>query len=213
MALHTPLAAIAATSAAVLALTVGPAASALTPTPAPRPTSTSTSPGESRVSAQDRQFLVQAHQGNLAEIAAGKAAQSKGKAGSVRSIGAMLVADHTKLDKKLQQVAQRLQVTLPTQPTARQQTKAKELAALSGTEFDKAWTKTMIYGHRATLAAIKKEIADGSAPQVKALARASQPVIQEHLDRLLAAEKALGALGPARPPAILTVSLPRMAAR
>ncbi|SFK69225.1 putative membrane protein [Streptosporangium canum] len=213
MALHTPLVAIAATSAAVLALTVGSAASALTPTPAPRPTSTSTSPGESRVSAQDRQFLVQAHQGNLAEIAAGKAAQSKGKAGSVRSIGAMLVADHTKLDKKLQQVAQRLQVTLPTQPTARQQTKAKELAALSGTEFDKAWTKTMIYGHRAALAAIKKEIADGSAPQVKALARASQPVIQEHLDRLLAAEKALGALGPARPPAILTVSLSRMAAR
>ncbi|MET8333635.1 DUF4142 domain-containing protein [Streptosporangium canum] len=211
MALHTPLAAIAATSAAVLALTVGSAASALTPTPTPRPTSTSS--GESRVSAQDRQFLIQAHQGNLAEIAAGKAAQSKGKAGSVRSIGATLVADHTRLDKKLQQVAQRLQVTLPTQPTARQQTKAKELAALSGTEFDKAWTKTMIYGHRAALAAIKKEIADGSVPQVKALAKASQPVIQEHLDRLLAAEKALGALSPARPPAILTVSLPRMVAR
>ncbi|MEV4187399.1 DUF4142 domain-containing protein [Streptosporangium canum] len=211
MALHTPLAAIAATSAAVLALTGGSAASALAPTPSPRPTSTSS--GEGRVPAQDRQFLIQAHQGNLAEIAAGKAAQSKGKAGSVRSIGATLVADHTRLDRKLQQVAQRLQVTLPTQPTARQQTKAKELSALSGTEFDKAWTKTMIYGHRAALAAAKKEVADGSVPQVKALARASQPVIQDHLDRLLAAEKALGALSPARPPAILTVSLPRMVAR
>ncbi|MEV4242021.1 DUF4142 domain-containing protein [Streptosporangium canum] len=211
MALHTPLVAIAATSAAVLALTGGSAASALASTPSPRPTSTSS--GEGRVPAQDRQFLIQAHQGNLAEIAAGKAAQSKGKADSVRSIGAMLVADHTKLDRKLQQVAQRLQVTLPTQPTARQQTKAKELSALSGTEFDKAWTKTMIYGHRAALAAANKEIADGSVPQVKALAKASQPVIQEHLNRLLAAEKALGALSPARPPAILTVSLPRMVAR
>lgn len=211
MALHTPLVAIAATSAAVLALTGASAASA--PTPTPRPTSTSTSSGEGRVPAQDRQFLIQAHQGNLAEIAAGKAAQSKGKAGSVRSIGAMLVADHTKLDKKLQQVAQRLQVPLPAQPTARQQTKAKELNALSGAEFDKAWTKTMIYAHRAALAAANKEVADGSVPQVKALAKASQPVIQEHLDRLLAAEKALGALSPARPPAILTVSLPRTAAR
>ncbi|MER5418314.1 DUF4142 domain-containing protein [Streptosporangium roseum] len=208
MALHTPLVAIAVTSAAVLALTGGSTASALTPAPTPVPRPTTTSSDEGRVPAQDRQFLTQAHQGNLTEIAAGKAAQSKGKANAVRSIGAMLVADHTKLDKKLQQVAQRLKVTLPERPTARQQTKAKELDALSGTEFDKAWTKTMIYSHRAALAAIKKEIADGSVPQVKALAKAARPIVQDHLDRLLAAEKALGALSPERPPAILTVSLP-----
>ncbi|MGV9772178.1 DUF4142 domain-containing protein [Streptosporangium sp. NPDC003464] len=209
MALRTPLTAIAATSAAVLALLGGTPASALASTPTPTPTSMSS--GKDQPSAQDRQFLVQAHQGNLAEIAAGKLAQRKGTSKDVRAIGALLVADHAKLDRKLRDVAQRLRVSLPHEATARQQTKAKELGALSGAEFDKAWTKAMIYGHRAALAAARKEADSGSLPQVEALAKASQPVIQDHLDKLLAAQKSLGALGAVPPRTVQVAAAPQAA--
>ncbi|MFJ2031605.1 DUF4142 domain-containing protein [Streptosporangium sp. NPDC087985] len=207
MTLRTPLTAIAASSVAALTLMSGSPASALAPTPThkPKPTSSSGTHG-TRVSAQDQQYLIQAHQGNLAEIAAGHAAKTKGKSKEVRSIGAIMVADHTKLDNKLKKVAERYKVTLPTQATARQQAKYKELEGLSGANFDKAWVKTMIYGHRAAMVAAKKEVANGSVSQVKAVAKASEPVIQDHLNRLLAAEKSVGALGEFQPPTLLTVS-------
>ncbi|MBB4936744.1 putative membrane protein [Streptosporangium album] len=210
MAPRTPFTALAATSVAVLALLASASpASALAPTPTPKPTSTS-SHGR-QVPAQDVQYLIQTHQGNLAEIAAGKAAERKGKAKDVRSVGAVLAAGHTKLESRLKQIAQRLKVALPTQPTARQQAKAKELDALSGAAFDKAWTKTMIYSHRAALGATRNEIDKGSVPQVKALAKAAEPVIQDHLNRLLAVQKSVGALGQDQPGTILRVSLSQAA--
>ncbi|WP_326824845.1 DUF4142 domain-containing protein [Streptosporangium sp. NBC_01756] len=202
----TPPAAITAASVAALALMSGSPVSATAPTPAPKPTSTS-SDGH-RVAEQDMKYLIQAHQSNLAEIAAGRSAQSKGKSKEVRSAGALLAADHTKLDSGLQQVAQRLKATLPTQPTARQQAKSKELAALSGAEFDRAWTKWMIYSHRTALVATRKEIDKGSVPQVKAFAKAAEPIFQADLNRLLAVQKTVGALRRDRPETILRISLP-----
>ncbi|WP_433243243.1 DUF4142 domain-containing protein [Streptosporangium sp. CA-135522] len=205
MALRTPLAAIAATSAAVLALMSGSPAALAQPTPTPMPTSS----GAQQVPEQDSRYLMQAHRSNLAEIAAGKLAEGKTRAGDVRSIAETLVSDHTKLDKKLQQVAQRLNVTLPTDPSARQQAKAKELSGLSGAEFDKAWVKAMINGHRAALIATKREISNGSVPQVKALARSAEPIIQGHLDKLLAVQKSLGALGPVQPRTVQVAVVPQ----
>ncbi|WP_406312729.1 DUF4142 domain-containing protein [Streptosporangium sp. NBC_01639] len=202
----TPPAAITAASVAALALMSGSPVAALAPTPVPKPTPTS-SDGH-RVAEQDMKYLIQAHQSNLTEIAAGRSAQGKGKSKEVRSAGALLAADHTKLDSGLQQVAQRLKATLPTQPTARQQAKSKELDALSGAEFDRAWTKWMIYSHRTALVATRKEIDKGSVPQVKALAKAAEPIFQADLNRLLAVQKTVGALRRDRPETILRISLP-----
>jgi len=144
------------------------------------------------VAEQDRQFLRKAHQGNLAEIVAGQAAQDKGKADVVRSIGARLVADHTKLDTALKKTARRLQVSLPLQPSARQKAEHEKLAALSGSAFDRAWITAMIEGHHMALKLGKQELEKGSSPEAKEIAESSAPVIQGHLNRLLEARQTLG---------------------
>lgn len=151
------------------------------------------------VSEQDRTFLITAHQGNLAEIAAGRTAQEKGQAGVVRSIGALLVTDHTRLDAAVQDTARKLGVSLPAQPTPEQQAMQARLAALSGPAFDRAWVAAMIEGHRMALAAGEQELRSGGSPQVKQLAESAAPVIQGHLERLLQAQRTVGA--PQRVPA------------
>ncbi|GGK91991.1 hypothetical protein Sme01_54390 [Sphaerisporangium melleum] len=144
--------------------------------------------GQNEVSRQDRQFLATAHQGHLAEIAAGKLAQAKGTTETVRSIGATLVTDHTVLDSSLTRTARQLKVPLPAGPSADQKATHDRLAALPGTEFDQEWLTVMIDGNQAALALDERQLQDGFSARIKHLARTATPITHRHLDRLLHAQ-------------------------
>lgn len=136
------------------------------------------------LSKQDKTWLTKAHQTNLAEIKAGRMAERKAKAKDVRSVGMTLVSDHRLLDKKLKPVAMKLNVKLPSEPTAHQQAVAKQLAGKSGAAFDEAWTKDMIKGHKKAIEMTTKEIRDGHSKEVQTLAKNCLPVLQKHLSML-----------------------------
>ncbi|GAA3022795.1 DUF4142 domain-containing protein [Streptosporangium longisporum] len=186
--------------AAVLAMTGGTTAFAFSPPPPPPPPAPAdpSAPAGSPQAAnqQDKDFLVKAHQSNLSEIEAGKAARQKTtdqsgrpNAATVLELGEMFIADHTKLDATVRQVAGRLGVKLPDAPAPAQREQLDKVAALNGAEFDRAWITAEIAGHRATLAAVDKEIASGASPEVKQIAVTAKPVVQRHLDMLLQAEE------------------------
>ncbi|MER7128773.1 DUF4142 domain-containing protein [Streptosporangium saharense] len=133
---------------------------------------------------QDRRFLVQTHQDNLAGIAAGKAAVDKGRDRDVRALGKRLVADHTKLDAEVRQVAQRLAVALPAEPTTAQRIQYNRISARSGDAFDWAWLSVAGVDRRTALARGARELAEGASPQVKRLATDAKPVLLKHLELL-----------------------------
>lgn len=134
--------------------------------------------------AQDRAFLVAAHQSNLTEIAAGKAAQQKATTDVVRQHGELFIRDHTRLDASLQQVAKTLGVTLPTTPNAAQRATLASVSAKSGSAFDSAWLTSQLAGHKAAKADGAKELAAGSDASVVGLAKTAAPVVQMHLTML-----------------------------
>ena len=140
-----------------------------TPAPAQRP------------SAQDRGWLAFAHQVNLAEVAAGELAQKKGGTAAVRSAGKMLVTDHQRLDAKVTALARKLDVTLPKTVSPDDKALARKLESESGKKFDRDFLAAMITGHRHAIAKTKAEIAQGSSPEVKSLARSALPDLTKHL--------------------------------
>lgn len=142
-------------------------------------------PAVAAPSDQDVAWMTAAHQGNLAEIASGQAAVQQAATDDVRRLGQMLVDDHTTLDANLTAAAQQLGVTLPSTPTPEQQAGLASVTAQSGEAFDRAWIALQVPAHRATLAAGATEVASGSDPTVVALAQASAPVVQHHLDELV----------------------------
>jgi putative membrane protein len=142
-------------------------------------------------SAQDKAFLVAAHQSNLTEIQAGKAALDKSGNGVVRRHGQLFIRDHTRLDADLRKVADALNVDLPSQPSAAQRATLASVSAKSGAAFDAAWLSSQLAGHRQARADGQRELAQGSDAQVKKLAQAAAPVIQMHLDML---EEATGSV-------------------
>jgi putative membrane protein len=135
-------------------------------------------------SAQDRQWMVAAHQSNLTEIAAGKAAQQKATTAKVRNLGAMFIRDHTTLDAQVRAAAKSLGVRLPSTPNAQQRAALAAVAGKSGSAFDAAWIAAQTTGHRQALAATDKEISSGSDATALKLARAARPVVATHYSEL-----------------------------
>ncbi|MGW0536833.1 DUF4142 domain-containing protein [Streptomyces sp. NPDC003032] len=135
------------------------------------------------VGAQDEMFTKRAHQGNLAEIAAGQDAGRNATTECVKHAGGVLVRDHSKLDADLKTLAGKLNVTLPGSPSPQQK---KELAAVQakagGPAYDAAWLTAQDAAHRKTLALIDQELKAGRNAEVKAAARAARPVVAMHLD-------------------------------
>lgn len=136
-----------------------------------------------QVSAQDKMFLIKAHQGNLAEIEAGQDARKNATTSCVKRVGDVLVRDHSKLDADVRTLAAKLNVTLPGSPSQQQKQELAAVRAKAGTAaYDAAWLKVQDAAHRKTLALIDQELRSGQNPEVKAAARAARPVVAMHLD-------------------------------
>jgi len=135
-------------------------------------------------SSQDSTWMVAAHQSNLTEIAAGKAAQEKASSQAVKDLGAMFIEMHTALDADLTAGAKTLGVSLPSAPGAAQQATLSSVGAKSGAAFDAAWISSQLAGHRTTLAATQMEVSSGSDATVIKLATASTPVVKQHITSL-----------------------------
>jgi putative membrane protein len=143
-------------------------------------------------SSQDAQFLQQAHQTNLAEIATGQLAKQKGNSQTVKNLGTKFVTDHTNLDRELKSVAQTLGVSLPQAPNANQQAVFHRLKATSGSQFENLFVTSQLAGHMHAIQADQTEIANGSNPQAVKVARDSLPVTESHHQALEAAARLLG---------------------
>ncbi|MFI7611601.1 DUF4142 domain-containing protein [Nonomuraea terrae] len=144
---------------------------------------------EPELNDQDRTFLVQAHQANLAEIQAGTAAGDKAATEEIREVGTILVRDHTTLDRAVKREADQADVDLPSEPNPQQRAALAQVSAKSGEDFDEAWVASQITGHRQTLAAIEEQLRNGANPDVKKVASDARPVVQMHLDALLRANR------------------------
>ncbi|MGW0393466.1 DUF4142 domain-containing protein [Streptomyces sp. NPDC003042] len=132
---------------------------------------------------QDTAFVKAAHQGNLAEVAAGSDAQKHATTACVKGVGAVLVRDHTKLDAGLKTLAAKLNATLPSSPTAEQQKKLAAVQAKAGTAaYDAAWLSDQDAAHTEALALIDREISTGGNADAVAAARAARPVVETHHD-------------------------------
>jgi putative membrane protein len=147
------------------------------------------------LNAQDKTYLVTVHQANLAEIAAGKLAQSKGSSQQVKNLGAMMVTDHTKLDAGLRQVATAVKVSLPAAPTADLQAMQAKLANAPASEFDAMYVSAQVIGHAQVMQLGAREAAAGADTTVKQAAAAAAPIVAEHYREFVAAANQMGLPG------------------
>lgn len=74
----------------------------------------------------DESFFKNATQAGIAEVEAGKMAETQCTSAAVKEFAAMMVKDHSAANAKLQKIAMSKGVELPTEPSLMQKVKAKK---------------------------------------------------------------------------------------
>lgn len=136
------------------------------------------------LSGQDRTWLRTIHQGGIAEIHVARLAQTRAKSAEVKALGETLVTERAKIDGELLRNAQRFGVDLPGTLTEAHRKQAEALAQAQNARFDRKFVAEMLKSHKDAIAATRRQINRGSAPEVVALAKSTLPSLRNHLDML-----------------------------
>jgi putative membrane protein len=149
-------------------------------------------PAKAQTMAQDtatENFIVKASVGGLQEIADGKLAMQKATDPEVKAFAARMVADHSRAQEKLLQVAKQERYTRQLKATVAVPDMMLEKA--TGKEFDQMYVHMMVPGHRSTASLFEKYALTGKDPQVKAFAAETLPTIKQHLTTITAIDEKL----------------------
>ncbi|MFD1802676.1 DUF4142 domain-containing protein [Mixta tenebrionis] len=135
-----------------------------------------------QLSAGDEKALKDMAQANINEIAAARIALNKAQSSEVKAFAQKMVADHGAALSKVQTVAQQKGVALPTEPDAMHKAMATKLEEQSGDAFDKLYMENAgTKDHQMVLSKLQSDASNIKDADVKALADAHTPVVEQHL--------------------------------
>lgn len=129
----------------------------------------------------DKTFMKDAAEGGAAEIQLGQLAEQKASDPQVKQFAERMVTDHQKAADKLKDVAQKENVTLPDQPSAREKAEKERLEKLSGADFDKTYMNHMVGDHAKDVTDFRKEASNSKDDSVRQFASSTLPTLQDHL--------------------------------
>lgn len=138
-------------------------------------------------------FAKDAAQGGMAEVLLGRLAAERASSPDVRAFGQQMVADHSKANAELMQIAARKNIQLPTEVKSDQKSEQDKLSKLSGADFDKEYVDYMTKDHEDDVAEFQKQSQSGGDAEIKAFAGKTLPVIQHHLEMVKGIKSKLGA--------------------
>src|ERR1051325_9536365 len=137
--------------------------------------------GMANMTSQDRDFLMEAAMGGMMEVELGRVAAQQGSSEAVKQFGQRMVDDHSAANTELTTLASGKGITLPTSIDDKHREQVTKLSAMSGAEFDRAYSKMMLKDHEKDVSEFEKESTRGGDAEIKAFASKTLPTLQEHL--------------------------------
>jgi putative membrane protein len=135
------------------------------------------------------EFLTDAIQTNNAEIKFGQAAQDMGSTQAVKDFGRMLVDDHTKANTEATEIAQAMNVAVPTGVKPEDMAAYNMATSMTGADFDQDFANAMVKGHQKAIDMFKQEVDSGDPAQVTDFAKQTLPTLQMHLETAQSLQK------------------------
>lgn len=132
-------------------------------------------------SSGDAAFMTMAAQGGIAELQMAAVGIRKSRNPVVIDYVRLMRADHTKNNSQLNAIALKEGRTLPTAMDPDGQAMVTKLQSLSDADFNRGYLTSQVTAHTQMLALMQNEIAKGTDPQLKAFAKMTLPIVQQHL--------------------------------
>jgi len=136
-------------------------------------------------------FLVQAADGGMAEVAAGKIGEEKAVSKTVKDFASQMVKDHEAVNSKVKSLASKLNITLPETPGEDHQKKIADLSVQKPKDFDKDFIDMMIADHKKTIDLFRDAGDKSVDPDVREFITTTIPTLEAHLAKADALKKVL----------------------
>jgi predicted outer membrane protein len=136
------------------------------------------------LTAADREVLIRVRLANLWERPVGLQAETQAGSQRVKDVGAILAADHLKLDALVQGIAKQLGVDLPDQPNALQQGWVAELNGLRGQPYDVTWANRLRSAHGTVFGLVAEDRAGTENTVIRAFAQSAVDIVMKHMTLL-----------------------------
>jgi putative membrane protein len=147
------------------------------------------------VLAADETWVMKVAKGGMAEVELGKLAAEKASSDAVKKFGQRMVDDHGKANDELKALAQKKNITLPTEIGAQEKALRDRLIKLSGPAFDQAYMRAMVSDHTKDINEFRMESKSGKDSEIKEWAAKTLPTLEEHLKMAREANPAVGTSG------------------
>ena len=128
-------------------------------------------------------FVKKVAVSDMFEVESSQLALDKKPDRDTKPFAQKMVKDHTKTTKELKRLVERgkVKADLPTAMDAEYQKKLDELRALNGQEFDVAYDKAQLQGHKDAVALFESYAKNGDNPDLKKWAAKTLPHLKQHL--------------------------------
>lgn len=137
---------------------------------------------QSRVSAADSVFLIQAAQNGQAEVQVGRLALEKTQNSDVKTFAQRMVDEHSAWAAELGTLAAAKGVKLPEEASAAQKGDINQLATADSYHFDQRYAAAMgVHAHEETIALFQRAASSADDPEVRGFAAKTLPMLQFHL--------------------------------
>lgn len=135
-----------------------------------------------QLSAIDRQFIIDAAQGGIAEVRLAQLALQRSNNEDVRRFAQQMIQEHTAANRELMQLAAQKGISVPETTGSRYQAAMQRLMQLSGESFDQAYmSEAGLNGHLEGTAVYQRQAMLGQDADLKAFAARTLPRVQDHL--------------------------------
>ncbi len=133
------------------------------------------------LSKEDKEFITKAAQGGMLEVTLAQQIANRATSPDVKAFAHRMVADHTKLNDELKQLAAKKGVTPPTQMDEDHREDLEDITKLSGTKLDKKYADEMVDDHEDDVKEFRKAAEKVKDPELRAWAAKALPILESHL--------------------------------
>jgi putative membrane protein len=144
------------------------------------------------VSHAAKEFMQDAAQANLTEIAMANIAETRAQNTAAKELAHMMRSDHQQNYDLLRVMAQNHLIVLDSKPDMMNQHAIHRLQKASDADFDKDYTKVMLKDHVKCITRFDKALMDIEEPYVREYAQNTLPALRKHLRHAEDAARSVG---------------------
>ncbi|HYC53332.1 MAG TPA: DUF4142 domain-containing protein [Candidatus Binatia bacterium] len=134
------------------------------------------------VPAADKDFVMNAASGGIAEVAMARVALDKSDSPAVKKHAQLMINDHTQANEELRRIATDKGITLPDTPNASHKAMVDKISATPAKDFDRTYVREAgVNAHQEMRTLFRNQSSSGLDPDIKAFAAKTLPTVETHL--------------------------------